>query len=300
MVGSTLDQYTDALLEVGYAHIPDPLAASNADLPFQGSVEEHLRLLQICEATFKELIKSPLLRGNSEPTLLHPDLHKRNIYVSADDPTEIRALIDWQSTCIEPAFAYADESPDLILPPPALSSIPEWGEEPESTEDGGEERKRLEKDLLICQQMFEVSMLGFAPKIAAVRAVDATLLRPLRYYHSSWSIGTVALRQDLIELSQRWSELELPGSCPYQPSAEELAEHAKQWEDFETTQKFKLYLMKTLDAGSDGWVPIEAWETSRAVHKQLFEIWMETVRASEDPDMNEDRGRRIWPWDETK
>jgi hypothetical protein len=230
--------------------------------------------------------------------LLHPDLNKRNIFVSRDDPTKITALIDWQSTCIEPAFVYANESPDLITPPPALSSIPEMDDELRASIDDPKDREKLARDHSICQRTFEVVLRGYAPKLAAARALDETLLRSIRYCHSSWRDGAASLRQELIELSQRWSELGLPGSCPYQPSVAELAEHAKQWEDFETVQKFKLFLMRALDASSDGWVPTENWEVAKAAHRQMFEQWMETVRESEDPEMNEERGRKLWPWDE--
>jgi hypothetical protein len=48
--------------------------------------------------------------------MFHPDLYKRDIFVSEDDLTIITAIIDWQSTNIEPAFWYADEVPDFAQP----------------------------------------------------------------------------------------------------------------------------------------------------------------------------------------
>jgi hypothetical protein len=67
-------------------------------------VQEHHPLLKISEDVIGALKK----------TLLHPDLHKRNIFVSDDDPTIITSIIDWQSICIEPAFAFASDTPDLV------------------------------------------------------------------------------------------------------------------------------------------------------------------------------------------
>lgn len=261
-------------------------------------MKEHIRLLKISEIVIKELIKTPMIQEVSGAMLLHPDLNKRNIYVSPNDPTRITAIIDWQSTCIEPAFVYANETPDLLEPLPSLSAIPEKDEELITRVDDPNDREKLEKDYWICRQTFEVTMCGYAPKLAAARAMDETLLRPFRYCHSSWRDSAAALRQELIELSQCWSELGLAGLCPYQPSVEELAEHAKQWEDFETIQKFKLFLMRMLDSNSEGWVPTEGWEAAKEAHKAVFEQWMETVRESEDPEMNEERGRKLWPWDE--
>ena len=48
-------------------------------------------------------------------------------------------------------------------------------------------------------------------------------------------------RQELIEISEKWKELGLAGSCPYLPSKEELAERKKQYGDFKSIQKLKLW-----------------------------------------------------------
>jgi aminoglycoside/choline kinase family phosphotransferase len=60
--------------------------------------------------------EEPRIRNAVTPTLLHPDLHKRNIFVSDDDPAVITGIIDWQSSSIEPAFWYADDVPDFARP----------------------------------------------------------------------------------------------------------------------------------------------------------------------------------------
>lgn len=67
-----------------------------------------MRLLRISREVIARLIDSPLIQNVAFPTLLHADLHKRNIYVSDDDPTVVTGLIDWQSTSAELAFAYAN------------------------------------------------------------------------------------------------------------------------------------------------------------------------------------------------
>lgn len=296
-LGRTLEDYCQGLLDVGYSRLP-LREKVNGDLPYQGSIQDHLRLLKLSESVIKELIKSPMILDIAGPMLVHPDLNKRNIFVSPDDPTKITAILDWQSTSIEPVFVYANETPDLVTAPPEISSIPEMDPSLAAAIDEPDARERLEKDCWICRQTFEVGILGSVPKLHAARITDETLLRPFRYCHSSWIDSATALRQELVELSQRWSELGLPGCCPYQPTEEEVAEHNKRYEDFETVQKLKLVLMRALDSNSDGWVPAESWEASKAAHRSVFEEWMETVRHSDDPEMNEERGRKLWPWDE--
>ncbi|KAJ5600729.1 hypothetical protein N7450_001796 [Penicillium hetheringtonii] len=56
------------------------------------------------------------------PTLFHPDLHKRNIFMSEDDSSTITGIIDWQSSSVEPAFWYADEVPDFATCPSSSGS----------------------------------------------------------------------------------------------------------------------------------------------------------------------------------
>ena len=125
--------------------------------------------------------------------------------------------------------------------------------------------------------------------------MDQTLRRPFRCCDASWR-DRAALRQKLIELSQRWTEeLVLPGSCPYQPTVEELATHAKQYEDFESAQLLKTFRKRALDADSDGWVPAEDRETAKKEHKAHFDQWMENIKESGS---SEDRARKLWPFDE--
>lgn len=204
------------------------------------------------------MIKSPLIYNLGLPTLLHADLNKRNIFVSENDPTVITSVIDWQSTSIEPAFVHAKETPDLIpiRPPPAsvlgdAAEIPQEDpdELPETPEEK-KERERLENDIWISRQTSEVGMEAWVPQIHAARVADSTLLRPLRYCSTSWRDSATAIRQDLIELSQRWTELGLPGECPYQPSLEELADHVDLYEQFEAMQRLKDFLKENFD--SDG------------------------------------------------
>ncbi|KAM3452511.1 hypothetical protein MY3296_004535 [Beauveria thailandica] len=86
----------------------------------------------------------------------------RNIFVSADDPTIITGLIDWQSTSVEPAFIYANETPDFATPPEEPEEeMPESGQ---SEQQSPEMRERERKDALICYQTYDVCMKGLIPK----------------------------------------------------------------------------------------------------------------------------------------
>ncbi|KAK0104962.1 hypothetical protein ONS95_005223 [Cadophora gregata] len=304
-----LQAYCSGLIDAGFSRVPKTGGVVD-ELPYRGSVQEHLRLLNISEKVNEELIKAPVIERVTSPTLLHPDLHKRNIYVSEEDPSCITAIIDWQSTSIEPTFCYANETPDLVEDPAA--DVPILEELLSSAEDDSPSaavtketvvkdpeveaaRKRHLKDVWTCTQTFEVVLKGYLPELHHARAMDQTLLRTFRYCDASWRDSAAALRQELIKLSQRWTELRLPGSCPYQPTLEELAEHAEQYEDFEKFQQLKMFLKRALDADSDGWVPAKNWETAKKDHKVLFDQWMESIKESGG---SESYARKLWPFHE--
>ena len=118
------------------------------------------------------------------PTLYHPDLHKRNIYVSKDDPTIITDVIDWQSSSIEPAFMYADETPDFTGPIHGVSS------------DDGPAAVNAE----LCRQAFGACLQALIPRVWAASMLDDDLLRPFRYCDRTWKDGAVAFRQELIDV----------------------------------------------------------------------------------------------------
>ena len=194
-------------------------------------------------------------------------------------------LIDWQSSSIEPACEYANYIPDFATP----------------MIDASPEEKHTEIQAALCREAFEVCLQGLIPKLYAARALDDDLLRPFRYCHRTWKDGATALRHELIELSGRWTELGLAGSCPYvSPTSIELLDHQKDFQDFVTALQLKQGLINLLDTDVDGWVPTESWEAAKVAHKEAFDEISQTVRSAESSDdqsMNEEDMKRIWPFD---
>ena len=228
----------------------------------------------------------PRIRDAAEPTLLHPDLHKRNIFVSDDDPAVITGIIDWQSSSLEPAFWYADEIPDFARPVTHLSL-----------------ENQLEPNSERCAKAFDVCTQFLVPKLSGPRLMDEALFRPFRYCYRTWRDSAVAFRHELIETSRHWKELGLAGSCLFSiPTTEELAIHQKEYRMFEAAHDLRNNLSSLLNAASDGWVPIEDWEETESAHKELFNGMLQAVLTSESPDDGEpikDEGdlRAIWPFD---
>jgi len=261
-------------------------------LPYQGAVNEHLTLLETSRQIIKKTFASSAVRDASVPTLWHPDLHMRNIYVSEDDQTVLTGLIDWQSTSVEPALIYALETPDFaqLLP---------YDRDLEGRREGveTEEEKKLKIDTSLCNQAWEVFM-RFTPKMKEARALDRTIVRLFLYCHMSWGNSAAALRSDLIDISERWHDIGLPGNCPYSPCAEELAMQVKHYDDYETVQRLRAYLARAFYGSTDGWVPPGELKSAKETHETLFRGWMHAAENAGDENMTAEKAAKMWPWDD--
>lgn len=220
----------------GHSRIPDIDRASIEQLPYRGSANDHVQLLHHSNSIISALVNSPIIQSVARPTLVHADLNK----------SKLVSLINWQSTSIEPAFVYAPDIPDFAARPTDAATTVEEADQTRDQESEAQAQAMEQRtsDMLLCSDAFEVCMKGFVPVLGRARSVDEALLRPFRHCNTSWRDSFAAVKQDLIDLSTRWTELGLSGKCPCAPSAEELAEHQAQWEDFESSMKLKSGLIK--------------------------------------------------------
>lgn len=306
-IGSDLKSYCSAQIDAGFSNIPkvdDP----QAQLSYSGSVQEHLQLSNISSTVIQELAQSPIIQNVSDPMLIHPDFNMRNVFVSEEDPSCVTAIIDWQSTSIEPVFVYADSTYDFIEDvnenvkvlrkvmfkdaEPSTSDTPK-PEPPAETAEDQAAIEKYEKDLSICQQTFQVVLWGYLRKLENARTMDQTLLGPIRHCNNSWRNGAPLLREELIDISKRWTELGLPGQCPYQPTDAELTKHNEQHEEHEVVMMLTLFLMRMLNADSHGWVYAEEWDEALAGNTKWFGEWKRTCLETEG---GGERSIALWPF----
>jgi hypothetical protein len=261
-------------------------------LPFRGSIQEHAKLLTECGKIMRLLINTKAVQAAAAPTLVHSDFSKRNIYVSSSDPAVVTGVIDWQLTCVEPAFIYAHQNPDF-------AALPDENPADNDEEPRSREEEKLLKDLSICHQTYNVMMKGMVPKLRPSRLLDPTLSRLFHYCFTTWRDGVLAIRQELLDLKTHWTDLGLPGSCPYSPSDDELRVHAQQFEDFETMHKLKQWLKVSMDTTSDGWVPNELWDAAKEANRAAYDQWMQTAREAEarGENMTVEKADALWPFD---
>ena len=291
-------EYCDGLLASARSRMP--VDRSNVKKPsYSGPIAEHEEVLRANEKLLPELMNSPLVRDISKPTLLHAELHLRNIFVSETRPFNITAIIDWQSTAVEPAFIQANETPDFANR--QVEDQDEDEEDPDaeahdtSPPQIGDAEARTKQDILLCNQAFEVCMQGYAPIIAKARTTDQILLRPFIHCNVSWRDSAPAVLQELIELSVQWPDLGLHGARPYDPTVEELGRHQELYANFEIALSLRLGLMRSLRTDSDGWVASEDWDVVKSAHDEMFREWLRT--AAEGGEMDEVEARELWPFD---
>lgn len=282
----TIGAYSDGLVDAGLSRIP-PRDSQLPNRPFyHGSVQTHLNLLECGRTVLNAMSADSRIHDAAAPTLFHPDLHMRNIFVSDNDPSVITGIIDWQSSSIEPAFWYADEVPDFATYAPSSTSSAQRVDDSE-----------------LCTKAYEVCTQFLTPKLALPRLMDEGMFRPFRYCYRTWKDGAVAFRHELIETSKDWGALGFVGSCPFVlPTPEEMALHRKEYRYFEAAQNLKRDLSSLLDSASDGWVPPENWEAAKTENKAMFKGMLQAVLTNKDPDDDEpirdERNLRdIWPFD---
>ncbi|KAJ5690116.1 hypothetical protein N7462_004508 [Penicillium macrosclerotiorum] len=284
-----LDSYALGVIETGRSRVPQTSMVKRTPLPYQGTVQEHLDLLESSEKVLRRLAQEPHIQQVSMPILIHPDMWKRNIFVSENDPTVITGIIDWQSAAARPAFFYVNQIPDFAEP------LNDDQQEALDDPDTPQKIKAFLKDMDICAQTYTVVMQKLVTKLDLAMDLDPTLYRPFLYSHTTWAYGLVGLQHDLIELSAEWSNLGLDGQCPYAPSEKEIAIHRENFEDFETVQKLSLSLVNSIVAESDGWVPVERWPVAKQEYAKLYRAWMDAARESDS--LTAEKADRMWPWD---
>lgn len=111
--------------------------------------------------------------------------------------------------------------------------------------------------------------------------------------------SATALRQNLIKLSPRQTELGLQGSCPYAPGEEGIKTHMRDYEDLETVQRLKLQLRNSLHTDSDGWIPDDVWDAARDAHRAAYDEWIQTARESDvrRVGLTVANADKLWPFD---
>jgi hypothetical protein len=186
--------------------------------------------------------------------LFHPDLHTRNIFVDETDFTKITGIIDWQSATVSPAFVYAAETPDFAAKLEVDETL-DAAAIKKASADGKitDPLARAIADADFCSKTWWLAA-RIHPGYCEACTHGRTLLSFLAAGHFGWLKDPSTLQILLLNLTEDWKELGLPGKCAYIPTADEREKAKDIRERVETTQRVQQLLSRNLKCDVDGWV----------------------------------------------
>ncbi|CAK1356462.1 unnamed protein product [Cercospora beticola] len=261
-----------------------------------GSLASKIATLRLAEEVVTRIGPNSLPARFSKPTLWHTDLHLGKIFVFEEDHTKIVSIIDWQSVVVSPLLCQV--------------RFPTFLDVPEDYEIGGPVPQRPnnldqmdEDDRILAEYEHKQACMAKAYEAASGfknKEVYKALKLP-SYFKDLFERcgeaseeGIVPLRACLIEISKVWNEFDLEGECPIDFTAEELAVHEREFEEYEKVQKIHAITRDYLDTDSEGWLPPGTdVELKRRQNKELMELMMER---SGEYGMTADEVRRKWPF----
>lgn len=257
----------------------------------QRVVEDHLRLLQTSRKTLEVVGNTTNFQEPCSPSLLHPDLHARNIFVDPDNPTKISGIIDWQSTAIEPAFVHAVETPDFADEPLLDKTL-----DADVPHDSREAQNHAQR----CRKTWAV-MAFLCPKLGKATTMNSVLCHYLAGVSSGCSDEATTLRSLLTNVNNEWSELGIPGICPYQPSQEDANSLSAELDQLESTQRLRAYLSRLLRCEMDGWIEEGRWNEAIPIYREQYAEFVSACIASRGDDETEEDAEKnadkLWPFD---
>ncbi|KAJ5542923.1 hypothetical protein N7535_005345 [Penicillium sp. DV-2018c] len=275
-------EYALSIVQRELAHI----ARSGAEVQRQlhdfdesQSIDEYESLLERVNMVLPILSHDPRVTGVSDPVVRHTDLHLGNIFVSPNEPSFIEGIIDWQSSQISPLFIQA-RFPEFLTPPKDYTFGPDLPSLPDGFDDLSPEQKEqaiIERELASRSKYYEMSSLAHNQHIYSAMKFDSSL---------------VPLRHCLIRLSQDWSLLGLPGSCPFLISETELQKHDEQKSQYEDRLYLRDIVKDQLFTDDAGWVPNDRWEATEKANRELYNMYIETMSGELTPQA----AAKNWPF----
>ncbi|EGE07154.1 phosphotransferase enzyme family protein [Trichophyton equinum CBS 127.97] len=229
------------------------------------SVDEYSDLLQKATQVLPYLSKDLEVLKWSDSVIWHNDLHLGNIYISPDDPTIIKGVIDWQSIEACPLFTQV-QFPEFLRPPKSYCPGTEIPKLPDNFDDLDPDEKETAKEehaLATQSKYYEMYCLGYNIPVYNAMKLDRRLWEPFVCCELPSTGFLVPLRNSLILIFQDWNLL-----------------------------GFSDIIKGQLRTDDNGWVPIERWEATNKMNEYLFDTYIKTMNGEMSPDM----AKKTWPF----
>lgn len=234
---------------------------------------------------------------HAKPTLCHTDLHMGNIFVLEDDPSQISSIIDWQFTQIAPMFLQA-RWPVFLQPPkdyPPGLLLPKLPEDFEQLDAKEKEIAKYKFKQVTASKAYEVRSLLDNTDAYDAMNIPRVFKELFIRCGETWEEGSAPLCACLIEISNSWDELGLPGDCPFAFEEKDIENHELQFEEYEEWHHAQEFAREYLDTDVDGWISPEVdFNRKLEQNNALFNLFCERVAARK----SQEEARKMWPFPE--
>ncbi|RAQ44971.1 hypothetical protein AFGD_008158 [Aspergillus flavus] len=247
--------------------------------PHFGSKDEHSRILEAAMDIIPKLAEHPIVKPYCRPTLWHRDLHLGNIYICDQDPTDIVSIIDWQFLSVMPAFMQV-QWPYFLSPPENYETGFIKPELPSNFDEMDPDEKAFAvavNDQALHSKCYEAALTeNHLPSSFAPTRVHSAMRHLFSSCETMWKDGIIPLRDSLIQISESWRELGLPGSCPFSITDDDLSKHRLELSRYMDWHKLKSYTQELLHSDDDGWVsPQLDFGKVQERHAELYQLYLQ-------------------------
>ena len=170
--------------------------------------EKKLRAIRSYLTIAKYLV--PIDRSIASSCLWHPDLHQENIFVNPENPSEIVAIIDWQSTEIAPLFNQARQPYflDYEGPPPQGLKRPELPDNYDHLDDTSQKKAMALYLSQMLSTMYRLLLRNEAPVLYRTWEYQQTSAFDLLLVAQRLLIdGEAQYLASILELETIWKDL---------------------------------------------------------------------------------------------
>jgi hypothetical protein len=85
-------------------------------------------------------------------------------------------------------------------------------------------------------------------------------------------------------VSNEWSDLGLPGVCPYQPSEGGVELLSVELDHLESTQRLQAFLSRLLRCETDGWIEEGRWDEVVPIYREQYAEFVSACIGSREQD----------------
>ncbi|BCR90150.1 uncharacterized protein ACHE_60036A [Aspergillus chevalieri] len=250
--------------------------------PHFGTPEEHIDTLHRAKQVMPLLTELPALQRHGGPVLCHPDFHPGNIFVCRQEPTRVDGIVDWQYANILPRF--------MNVRWPLFLTMGCDAEEAGQEDPKCEAQRRHEEAMRI--KCYEAALVkSHMEPYLDLPEPDVAVRKLFTLCSDTYRDGILPIRDCLVKLFQYWKQLGLSKECPYHFSTAEIAQHERQWTEYQDWLTLRESTHGLLKSNDGGWIPPGVnFEETKNKHQLLYEHFIRTKMK----DMPEEEARKLW------